>query len=87
MLPGGSGMDVLKAVHARSSETLVTIIITDCASPETAIEAIRFGPCDSIPKPFTLDEIGVQTRNITARVLLSKENAHLSLRLQERASS
>jgi DNA-binding NtrC family response regulator len=81
-LPGGNGMDVLKAAHARSSETLVTII-TGYASLETAIEAIRFGAYDYITKPFTLDEIGVQVRNMIARVSLSKENAHLSLRLQE----
>jgi DNA-binding NtrC family response regulator len=81
-LPGGSGMDVLKAAHARSSDTLVTII-TGYASLETAIEAIRLGAYDYITKPFTLDEIGVQVRNMIARVSLSKENAHLSIRLQQ----
>ena len=81
-LPGGSGMEVLRAARARSAETLVTII-TGYASLETAIEAIRFGAYDYITKPFTLDEIGVQVRNMIARVSLSKENAHLSLRLQQ----
>jgi ActR/RegA family two-component response regulator len=51
-------MDVLKAAHARSSETLVRIV-TGYASQETAIEAIRLGAYDYITKPFTLDEIGV----------------------------
>lgn len=81
-LPGGSGMDVLKAAHARHPETLVTIV-TGYASLETAIEAIRLGAYDYITKPFTLDEIGVQVRNMIARVSLSKENAHLSIRLQQ----
>jgi DNA-binding NtrC family response regulator len=81
-LPGGSGMDVLKAAHTRSSDTLVTII-TGYASLETAIEAIRLGAYDYITKPFTLDEIGVQVRNMIARVSLSKGNAHLSIRLQQ----
>ncbi len=81
-LPGGSGMDVLKAAHARSSETLVTIV-TGYASLETAIEAIRLGAHDYITKPFTLDEIGVHVRNMIARVSLAKENAHLSIRLQQ----
>lgn len=81
-LPGGSGMDVVKAAHSRSTETLVTII-TGYASLETAIEAIRLGAYDYITKPFTLDEIGVQVRNMIARVSLAKENARLSLRLQE----
>jgi DNA-binding NtrC family response regulator len=81
-LPGGSGLDILKAAHARRPETLITIV-TGYASLETAIEAIRLGAYDYITKPFTLDEIGVQVRNMIARVTLAKENAHLSIRLQQ----
>ncbi len=81
-IPGGSGMDILKAARAHHSETLVSIM-TGYASLETAIEAIRLGAYDYITKPFTLDEIGVQLRNMIARVSLAKENAHLSIRLQE----
>ncbi len=81
-LPGGTGLDVLKAAHARSVDTLVTIV-TGYASLETAIDAIRLGAYDYITKPFSLDEIGVQVRNMISRVSLAKENARLSLRLQE----
>ena len=81
-LPGGSGLDVLKAAHARRKETLVTII-TGYASLETAIEAVRLGAYDYVTKPFSLEEIGVQVRNMMERVALSKENSRLSLRLQE----
>jgi DNA-binding response OmpR family regulator len=81
-LPGGTGLDVLKAAHARSSETLITII-TGYASLETAIEAIRLGAYDYMTKPFSLDEIGVHVRNMIERVSLAKENARLSVRLQE----
>jgi DNA-binding NtrC family response regulator len=81
-LPGGTGLDVLKAAHSRSVDTLVTIV-TGYASLETAIDAIRLGAYDYITKPFSLDEIGVQVRNMISRVSLAKENARLSLRLQE----
>jgi ActR/RegA family two-component response regulator len=81
-LPGGSGLDIVRAAHARCPDSLVTIV-TGFASLETAIEAIRLGAYDYITKPFSLDEIGVQVRNMIARVSLSKENARLSLRLQE----
>ena len=81
-LPGGTGLDILKAAHARSPETLVTIV-TGYASLETAIEAIHLGAYDYITKPFSLEEIGVQIRNMVERVSLAKENARLSLRLQE----
>jgi DNA-binding NtrC family response regulator len=81
-IPGGSGLDIVKAAHVRSAETLVTII-TGYASLETAIEAVRLGAYDYITKPFSLEEIGVQVRNMMERVALSKENSRLSLRLQE----
>jgi DNA-binding response OmpR family regulator len=81
-IPGGTGMDVLRAAHSRSSESLVTII-TGYASMETAIEAIRLGAYNYITKPFSLSEIGVQVRNMIERITLSKENARLSIRLQE----
>lgn len=81
-LPDGNGLDVVRAAHARSTETLVSIL-TGFASLETAIGAIRLGAYDYITKPFSLDEIGVQVRNMIGRVSLSKENARLSLLLQE----
>ena len=81
-LPGGTGMDVVRAAHSRAAESLVTIV-TGYASLESAIEAIRLGAYDYITKPFSLEEIGVQVRNMIERVSLSKENVRLSERLQE----
>jgi two-component system response regulator PilR (NtrC family) len=81
-LPGGSGTDVLRAAHARNVDSLVTII-TGYASMESAIEAIRLGAYNYVTKPFSFNDIAVQVRNMVERVSLSKENARLSLRLQE----
>ena len=81
-LPDGSGLEVVRAAHSRRPDTLVSIV-TGYASLDTAIEAIRLGAYDYITKPFTLDQIGVQVRNMVQRILLSKENARLSVRLQE----
>ncbi|MBN1571456.1 MAG: response regulator [Acidobacteria bacterium] len=81
-LPGGSGLDVLNAAHSVDPSTLVTII-TGYATMENAIEAIRQGAHNYIAKPFSMNEIGVQVRNMVERVTLSKENARLSVRLQE----
>jgi hypothetical protein len=47
------------------------------------MEAIRLGAYDYITKPFSLEEIGVQVRNMVEHVSLTKENARLSVRLQE----
>jgi len=81
-LPDGSGLDVLLAARDRSKESLITIV-TGYASLDTAVAAIRAGAYDYMTKPFTLDEIGVQVRNMVNRVSLGRENAQLSLRLQE----
>lgn len=81
-IPGGSGTDVLRAAHARNLDSLVTII-TGYASMESAVEAIRLGAYNYVTKPFSFSDIGVQVRNMVERVSLSKENARLSLRLQE----
>ena len=81
-LPDGNGMDILGAAHARSPETLVTIV-TGYGSMQTALEAIRQGAYDFLTKPFTLEEIGVQVRNMVERASLSRENARLSIRMQE----
>jgi DNA-binding NtrC family response regulator len=81
-IPGGSGTDVLRTAHARNLDSLVTII-TGYASMESAIEAIRLGAYNYVTKPFSFNDIGVQVRNMVERVSLSKENARLSLRLQE----
>ena len=50
---------------------------------ETAIEAIRLGAYNYITKPFSLNDIGVHVRNMIERISLSRENAKLSIRLQE----
>ncbi len=81
-LPSGTGLDILKAAHTRSTDTLVSIV-TGYASLETAMEAIRLGAYDYITKPFSLEEIGVQVRNMVGHIALTKENARLSMRLQE----
>ncbi len=81
-LPGGSGMDVVRLAREAHRDALVSIV-TGYGSLETAIEAIRLGAYDYITKPFSLDEIGIQVRNMVERVSLARENARLSLRLQE----
>jgi len=81
-LPGGSGMDIVRAAQECHRESLVSIV-TGFGSLETAIEAIRLGAYDYITKPFSLDEIGIQVRNMIERVSLARENTRLALRLQE----
>jgi len=55
-LQGVSGMDVLRWVREHASETAV-IMITAFGSEKIAVEAMKLGAADYIPKPFDNDEI------------------------------
>ena len=72
-MPGISGIDTLKEIRAIDPDVMV-IIITGFGSLQTAIEAIRYGVFDYIPKPFNVPEImsiidrSVQRRKINVRI-------------------
>jgi len=50
------GLDVLVAL-LRLAPGLSVVVITAYATIETAVEAMRRGACDFLPKPFTPDEL------------------------------
>jgi DNA-binding NtrC family response regulator len=54
-LPDMDGMDVIKRVKDERPETEV-IVITGYANVPSAVEAIKTGVVDYLPKPFTDDE-------------------------------
>jgi len=53
-LPGKDGVEVLKEARAKRPD-LKAIIITAYPSVETAVEAMKFGAIDYVPKPFSPD--------------------------------
>lgn len=63
-MPGISGFEVLEKIH-EFDPTIVTIVITGYATVSSAVEAIKKGAYDFLPKPFTPDEF----RMITSRGL------------------
>ncbi len=66
-MPGLSGMDLLKIAAERMPDTKV-IMITGFPSVKSAVEAMRLGAFDFIPKPFTPKEL----RSLVSRALASK---------------
>ena len=82
MMPGASGIDVLKACRKSHPETLV-VLITGFASLETAIQAIREGAYDYITKPFKMEEMKIVVRNAGEQIRLIRENKRLLGELQE----
>jgi len=83
-MPDGSGLDLLRAVHEVSPETVV-IMITAFASTETAIAAMKQGAYDYITKPFKVDEIRIVVEKALEKKLLSSENRRLRSELRSHA--
>ena len=59
-----SGMDLLRRVREDSPDTAV-IMITAYGSERTAVEAMKLGAADYVPKPFDNDELEL----VVARVM------------------
>ncbi|MCU0540495.1 MAG: response regulator [Desulfobacterales bacterium] len=64
-MPGGDGMEVLKFIRGMDSRILV-IVITGFATVETAIEAMKRGAYDFIPKPFEPDQLRIVVNRAAA---------------------
>lgn len=60
-MPGISGLEVLERVFARDP-TIVVIVITGYATVDSAVEAMKKGASDFLPKPFTPDEFRIVVR-------------------------
>jgi signal transduction histidine kinase len=69
-MPGMSGFEVLETVQ-RKYPTVVTIVITGYATVSSAVEAMKKGAYDFLPKPFTPDEFRlIIKRGVEKRTLL-----------------
>jgi len=75
-MPGMSGFEVLDRIHT-FDPTIVSIVITGYATVSSAVEAIKKGAYDFLPKPFTPDEFRVITRRGLERRRLVLETTAL----------
>src|SRR4030065_2577633 len=72
-MPGLSGIDTLKENRVIDPDVMI-IIITGYGTLKSAIEAIRYGVFDYIPKPFNVPEImaiidkSIQRRNLNLKI-------------------
>jgi len=80
-MPGLDGMEVLRQVRHRAPETLV-IVITAYGDIPTAVEAMRAGAHDFLPKPFDRDHLRAVLRKALEVVTLRSRVADLEDRLQ-----
>ncbi|MGA1842577.1 MAG: response regulator, partial [bacterium] len=64
--PGLPGLELLSTISNKYPDTAI-IVITGYATVKTAVEAMKLGAVDFIPKPFTPDEIYNAVEKIASR--------------------
>ena len=74
-LPGGDGMDILRAVKEKSPQTEV-LIMTAFGTIELAVEAMKQGAWDFITKPFSKDSLLLKV-NRAAEVVDQRKKTNL----------
>jgi DNA-binding NtrC family response regulator len=78
---GPSGMDVLRTAKQLRPETVV-VMITAHGNEKVAVEAMRAGAEDYVPKPFDNDEIRLVVQRALERTRLERENRMLLEQVQ-----
>ena len=76
------GLEVLRKAKRRRPQTVV-IMISAFATTETAVEAMKEGAYDYIPKPFNVDEVKETIRNALDRRTLEFEKEALEAQLKK----
>jgi DNA-binding NtrC family response regulator len=76
-MPGKSGIDIVKTVKARYPDIEV-VLMTAYATIETAVDAIKQGAFDYLPKPFTAEQL----QAVIQRTLRQKQPTTDALRLK-----
>ncbi len=71
-MPGMDGLEVLRQIH-RFDESILTVVITGYATVEMAIEAMKRGAHDFIPKPLEVDPLRIVVRRAAEQVRLARQ--------------
>lgn len=77
-MPGISGMEVIARVHEINPEIII-IVITGYATIATAVDAMKSGAYDFLPKPFSPDELRLIVGRGLERRRLQEESRHFQM--------
>ncbi len=84
-MPKMNGIELYDNIKDIASESIF-IIITAYGTIPSAVEAIKKGIYDYIPKPFTPDEVRIPVRRALERRALERENKALRTQIESRYS-
>ena len=71
-MPGKSGMELVDEIRRRNMATTV-VVMTAYGSRDIAIEAMKHGAYDFIPKPFEPDQLRIVVNRASEKVRLTRE--------------
>jgi DNA-binding NtrC family response regulator len=80
-MPGMDGLTLLRRAHEVDSR-LPVIIVTGFATIESAVEAVKEGAFDYLPKPFSADQLKLAVDRALAQRRLAVENLRLREQLR-----
>ncbi|HEX8070958.1 MAG TPA: sigma-54 dependent transcriptional regulator [Pyrinomonadaceae bacterium] len=76
-LPGQSGLEFLRELQTQPATAPLVVMITAHGSERTAVEAIKAGAYDYLPKPFEVADLRLVVKNALETVRLRRENERL----------
>jgi DNA-binding NtrC family response regulator len=83
-MPGMDGLELLAQIRARSRDTLF-ILMTAFGTVGNAVEAMRLGAYDYLPKPIDLKRLRLQVQKALEYQAVVSENNELRSRLQKQS--
>jgi DNA-binding NtrC family response regulator len=85
-MPGMGGMEVLEKLKEDNPDVVVTLI-TGLATVESAVEGMRKGAWDYLPKPFTPEMLITLVNRAIEHKRLALENVYLRMALKEKSGT
>jgi two-component system response regulator HydG len=82
-MPGLGGLELLEQLK-RERPTLEVVMVTAHGTIESAVQAMKLGASDFLPKPFKLDQVSLILERLRRVRHLRTENERLRQELQER---
>jgi len=81
-MPKKNGMDILREAKEIEPDVVV-VLFTAFATIKSAVEAVKLGAFDYIPKPFTAEQLRIVVQRGIRQKRLSDENRYLRTQLKE----
>ena len=82
-MPGTGGIEALRRIKQRRPEAEV-IVVTGCATVQSAVQAMKNGAYDYVTKPFSMDEMRILLERVAEHLKLKSENRLLRERIKSR---